>query len=135
MEPELVGIVRADISSIFFEDQSRPTGYDPSIAQHLTKVFDSGRCDRDNPNNVIKGFISPRQRDLLLQSSQVRKDLQESLVTNSYPRLQFQEKIYCFQGYHRTKAAGTLFTTNPKESWWTVKLYCPTSDGRSSMRF
>ena len=73
MEPELIGIVRADISSMSFEEygmsfeeHGRPTGYDQSIAQHLTKVFDGGRCDRDNPHHFLLGFISLRQQDLLL---------------------------------------------------------------------
>ena len=53
MEPELIGIVRADISSMFFEEQSRPIGDDPSIVQYLTKVFDGGRCDRYDPEYFV----------------------------------------------------------------------------------
>jgi hypothetical protein len=135
MEPELIGIVRADISSMFFEEQSRPTGDDPSIVQYLTKVFDGGRCDRYDPEYFVSGFITPKERDLLLGDPFIRRRLRDSLMNPSYPRIQLQEKIDCLHGYHRVRAAESLWGDNPMEMWWMVKLYCPTSDGKSITQF
>ncbi|KAH0545345.1 hypothetical protein FGG08_000644 [Glutinoglossum americanum] len=125
---KLVGVVQVDISSLAFQDEVEARQITDAEVQDLISIFNksSDGCEPSKPENQITALISPRELDYILQISQLtRDDLQRSLLSGEYPKLNtLNNKIYCLNGRRRIRAAAAL----ADKYWWVIKLYTPQSD-------
>ncbi|PGH19276.1 hypothetical protein AJ80_04029 [Polytolypa hystricis UAMH7299] len=101
---------------------SRPVGENATQnAERLLEIFESGLCDRLDPDNHVPVLIS---EDTLNKAIDRSKTSQEALLRGTeIPHLEFDRdtQLPYLQGKSRLTAAGQFL--EPGNRWWGVRLY------------
>ncbi|KAI3322916.1 hypothetical protein HD806DRAFT_536094 [Xylariaceae sp. AK1471] len=136
MDSNCVGIVKIPLSLLsfsvpheFYKDNAALRAIqkeqllriDAKRVKQLARIFRKGQCKPLHPDHLMLGAITLGTFESILGALQLsREELLQKSLSQDYPFLNGDFKIWCVQGKIRALAARLAFG---EKAWWAVKLH------------